>query len=40
MERRLTKVCGENREDLDDRVPKFIWDYMTTTKNLHKYTPF
>jgi transposase InsO family protein len=40
MERGLTKVCCEHREDWDNRVPTVLWDYMTTTKNLHKYTPF
>jgi hypothetical protein len=34
------KVCWENREYWDDRVPTILWDYRTTTKKLHKYTPF
>jgi hypothetical protein len=29
-----------NREDWDDRVPTVLWAYRTTTKKLHKYTPF
>jgi hypothetical protein len=40
LERGLTKVCGTNREDWDDRVPIVLWDYRITTKKLHKYTPF
>jgi hypothetical protein len=27
-------------EDWDDRVPTVLWAYRTTTKKLHKYTPF
>jgi transposase InsO family protein len=40
MERGLTKVCCANREDWDDRVPTVLWAYRTTTKKLHRYTPF
>jgi hypothetical protein len=40
LERGLTKFCCENREDWDDRVPTILWAYRTTTKKLHKYTPF
>jgi hypothetical protein len=28
------------REDWDDRVREFLCDYRTTTKKLHRYTPF
>jgi hypothetical protein len=34
------KVCCENKEDWDDRVLAVLWAYRTTTKKLHKYTPF
>jgi transposase InsO family protein len=40
LERGLTKVCFKNREDWDDKVPVVLWDYRTTTKKIHKYTPF
>jgi hypothetical protein len=40
LERGLTKVCFTNREYWDDRVPTVLWAYRTTTKKLHKYTPF
>jgi transposase InsO family protein len=40
LERGLMKVCCTNREDWDDRVPTVLWAYRTTTKKLHKYTPF
>jgi hypothetical protein len=40
LERGLTKVCCANREDWDDRVPTVLWAYRTTTKKLHRYTPF
>jgi transposase InsO family protein len=40
LERGLTKVCCTNREDWDDRVPTVLWAYRTTTKKLHRYTPF
>jgi hypothetical protein len=36
----LTKVCCTNQEDWDDRVPTILWAYRTTTKKLHRYTPF
>jgi len=38
--RGLNKVFCTNREDWDDRVPTMLWDYSTTTKKLHNYTPF
>jgi transposase InsO family protein len=28
----MTKVCCANKEDWDDIVPIFLWDYRTTTK--------
>jgi hypothetical protein len=34
------KVCCENKEYWDDRVPIVLRAYRTTTKKLHKYTPF
>jgi len=40
MERGLTKVCYVNREDWDGIVLAVLWAYRTTTKQLHKYTPF
>jgi transposase InsO family protein len=40
LERELIKVCYENKEDWDDIVPTVLLDYRTTTKKLHKYTPF
>jgi transposase InsO family protein len=40
LERGLKKVCFANREDWEDRVPAVLWAYRTTTKKLHKYTPF
>jgi transposase InsO family protein len=40
LERGLTKVYCENREDWDDRVRVVLWAYRTTTKKLHKYTSF
>jgi transposase InsO family protein len=40
LERGLTKVCCANRDDWDERVPTVLWAYRTTTKKLHKYTPF
>jgi hypothetical protein len=40
MEKGLTKVCCANREDWDDRVLAVLWDYRTTTKKLHRNTPF
>jgi transposase InsO family protein len=40
LERGLTKVCWVKREDWDDRVPVVLWAYKTTTKKLHKFTPF
>jgi transposase InsO family protein len=40
LERGLTKVCCENREYWDERVPTILWAYRTTIKKLHVYTPF
>jgi transposase InsO family protein len=40
LENGLTKVCCENREDWDDRVPVVLWAYRKTTKKLHRYTLF
>jgi transposase InsO family protein len=40
LEKGLTKVCCTNRDDWDERVPVVLWAYMTTTKKLHKHTPF
>jgi hypothetical protein len=40
LERGLTKGFYENREDWEDRVLIVLWAYRTTTKKLHKYTPF
>jgi hypothetical protein len=40
IEKGLTKVCSTNQDDWDERVPTILWAYMTTTKKLHKYTPF
>jgi hypothetical protein len=39
-EKGMTNVFYENREDWDDRVPTILWAYKTTTKNIHRYTPF
>jgi hypothetical protein len=27
-------------DDWDERVPTVLWAYRTTTKKLHRYTPF
>jgi hypothetical protein len=40
LERGLTNICCANREDWDDIVPIVFWAYRTTTKKIHKYTPF
>jgi hypothetical protein len=40
LERGLMKVSFTNQEDWDDRVPTILWDYRTTTKKIHRYTPF
>jgi hypothetical protein len=40
LEQGLTKVCCANRDDWDERVPSILWITSTTTKKLHKYTPF
>jgi hypothetical protein len=40
MERGLTKVCCTNHENWDDRVLSVLWDYKTTMKKLHIYSPF
>jgi transposase InsO family protein len=40
FERGFMKVCFTRREDWVDRVPTILWYYRTTTKKLHKYTPF
>ena len=40
LETGLIKVCCGNKEDWDDRVPTILWAYRTTTKKLHRYTPF
>jgi hypothetical protein len=36
----LTKICGLNRDDWDDKVPTIIWDYITTYKRSIGQTPF
>lgn len=40
LEMGLTKVCCANRDNWDERVPVVLWAYRTTTKRLHRYTPF
>jgi hypothetical protein len=40
LERGLIKVCCINQDDWDERVPVVLWAYQTTTKRLHRYTPF
>jgi hypothetical protein len=36
----LTKICGIDREDWDDKVPTVFWAYRTTYKRSSGQTPF
>jgi hypothetical protein len=40
LEKGLTKVCLLIKDDWDERVLLVLWAYRTTTKKLHRYTPF
>lgn len=36
----LTKICNENRNDLDVHIPAILLAYKTTCKKLTRQTPF
>jgi hypothetical protein len=40
LDRGFKKVCCANQEEWDDKFPTVLWAYRTTTKKLHRYTPF
>jgi len=40
LERGLNNVFCAKWDNWDESVPTVLWAYITTTKKLHRYTPF
>jgi hypothetical protein len=36
----LTKICGLDRDDWDDKVPAVLWAYKNNIQNINYQTPF
>ena len=40
LTRGLTKICNNEKEDRDEKIPTILWEYRTTYKRSTDQTPF